>query len=174
MAKKHIVNLHELGDIKPFRWGSPLFIHEMVGEWRKLGLDGAEVYNMVSWRWPYTLDKLEPHQDTYWPSGKKLLTMDRDWIWSEAIGRYLWKVDRDPGQELAYWNRRLAERFGNLDAARLVRQWYEVTGPMLPGIQNLTCVPNMNWHPTAVCKSMLVHLILNGRASERTIQVDDV
>ena len=44
VAKKHIVNLHEIADIKPFRWGSPLFIHEMAGEWKKAGLDGAECY----------------------------------------------------------------------------------------------------------------------------------
>ena len=71
VAKKHIVNLHEVADIKPFRWGSPRFIREMVGEWKKAGIDGAEVYGMMSWRWPYALDRLEPQQEGFWPHGQK-------------------------------------------------------------------------------------------------------
>ena len=120
VAKKHIVNLHEVADMKPFRWGSPLFIQEMVGEWKKAGLDGAECYGMISWRWPYSLDKLEPQQTSFWPKGKKLLSFQRDAIWFEALGRYLWKVDRPRQEEIAYWTKRLAERFGNEAAGRAV------------------------------------------------------
>ena len=105
----------KIADIKPFRWGSPLFIHEMVGEWKKAGLDGAECYGMISWRWPYSLDKLEPQQTTFWPQGKKLLSFERDAIWFEALGRYLWKVDRPQQEEVAYWTGRFAEKFGNED-----------------------------------------------------------
>ena len=32
--------------------------------------------------------------DGFWPQGKKLLSFERDAIWLEALGRYLWKVDR--------------------------------------------------------------------------------
>ncbi|MBE7559302.1 hypothetical protein HS125_10265 [bacterium] len=42
MAKRHIVNVHEVSDVKPFRWGSPAFIHEMVGNWKAIGLDGRK------------------------------------------------------------------------------------------------------------------------------------
>lgn len=123
VARKHIVNLHEVADVKPFRWGSPRFVREMAGQWKKIGLDGAELYGMVSWRWPYALDKLRPEQKGFWPPGAKLLTFERDAIWLEAVGRYLWKVDRDPKEEEAYWAARLGEKFGNPQAGRLLEAW---------------------------------------------------
>jgi len=161
VAKKHIVNLHEIADVKPFRWGSPLYIREMVGEWKKIGLDGAEVYGMVSWRWPYALDKLEPEQSDFWPEGPKLLTFERDAIWLEAVGRYLWKVNRPENAERAYWTTRLGEQFGSKRAGESLLEWYNVTGPVLPGLQNLTHVRNMNYYPTAVGKEQRVDAILD-------------
>jgi hypothetical protein len=161
VAKKHIVNLHEAADVKPFRWGSPQFIREMVGQWKAQGFDGAESYGLVSWRWPYSLDKLEPQQKGFWPEGKKLVTFERDAIWQEALGRYLWKVDRPRDEEVAYWTARLAERFGNARAGAGMLRWYDTTGPVLPGLQNLTHVANMNWFPTAVGKEQTVDAILN-------------
>jgi len=160
VAKKHIVNLHEMADLKPFRWGSPHFVQEMVGEWKKAGIDGAEMYCMVSWRWPYALDKLEPQQDSLWPAGRKLLTFQRDAIWLEAAGRYLWKVDRDRAAEDAYWTARLAEKFGTRQAGDLIRRWYDTSGPILPGLQNLTRVRNMNYFPTAVGAEQRVDWVL--------------
>jgi hypothetical protein len=167
MAKKHIVNVHEVADIKPFRWGSPSFIHEMVGHWKEVGLDGAECYGMISWRWPYSLDKLEPAQTTFWPKGKKLLSFERDWIWFEALGRYLWKVDRPEQDETAYWTGRFAKRFGGEEAGRNLLKWYDTTGPVLPGLQNLTHVHNMNFYPTAVGKEQMVDAILDTAACTR-------
>ena len=161
VVKKHIVNLHEIADVKPFRWGSPRFIHEMVGEWKKIGVDGAEVYGMVSWRWPYALDKLEPQQSAFWPSGKKLLTFERDEIWLKAVGRYLWEVECDARAEEEYWVAWLADKYGDERAGRWLWEWYTVTGPVLPGLQNLTNVNNMNWHPTAVGKEQRVDSILD-------------
>jgi hypothetical protein len=162
-GRKHIVNVHELADVKPFRWGSPVFTHEMVREWKKAGLDGAEVYGRFSWRWPYTIDKLAPDQKPYWPSGPKLITFERDDLWLAAIGRYLWKVDRDPQSEMIYWADRLAGQFGSAKAGELLRDWYVTTGPILPGLQNLTSVMNMNWFPTAVGKEQDVDAILTSR-----------
>ncbi len=167
IAKKHIVNLHEVADLKPFRWGSPLFIQEMAGEWKKAGLDGAECYGMISWRWPYSLDKLEPQQTSFWPKGKKLLSFQRDTIWFEALGRYLWKVDRPRQEDIAYWTRRLAERFGNEAAGEQLLQWYVITGPVLPGLQNLTHVHNMNYFPTAIGKEQMVDAMLDTAACTR-------
>jgi hypothetical protein len=166
VAKKHIVNLHEVADIKPFRWGSPIFMQEMVSEWKKIGIDGAEVYGLISWRWPYALDRLEPQQEGYWPSGKKLLTFERDAIWLQAFGRYLWKVDRPAAEEEAYWKSQLAEKFGNAEAGALLLKWYDVTGPVLPGLQNLTHVRNMNFYPTAVGREQRVDDILNTKACD--------
>ena len=160
---KHIVNLHEVSDVKPFRWGSPTFVQEMAKEWRNAGIDGAEVYSLVSWRWPYALDKLEPQQAGFWPSGRKLVTFDRDAVWLEEIGRYLWDADRDPTKEGTYWSERLAAKFGSKETGQLLRQWYETTGPILPGLQNLTSVANMNWHPTVIGKEQTVDAILAAR-----------
>lgn len=160
VARKHIVNVHELADLKPFRWGSPRFIQEMTREWKQAGVDGAEVYGMISWRWPYALDKLEPQQTSFWPAGRKLLTFERDAIWLEALGRYLWQTNRDPAAEEAYWTARLATKFGNREAGDLFRQWYDLTGPILPGLQNLTHVRNMNFFPTAIGAEQKVDWIL--------------
>ncbi|MHC4441858.1 MAG: carbohydrate-binding protein [Planctomycetota bacterium] len=166
---KHIVNLHEASDVKPFRWGSPVFIQEMVREWKKAGLDGAELYGRMSWRWPYTLDKLSPDQKRFWPAGPKLLTFERDAIWLEAFGRYLWKADRDPQSEASYWGDKLGTRFGSAKAGELLRDWYNLTGPVLPGLQNLTSVVNMNTQPTTIAKEQSVDAIL---ASRKSIEAD--
>jgi hypothetical protein len=166
-AKKHIVNLHEVADVKPFRWGSPRFLQEMVGEWKKAGLDGAECYELISWRWPYSLDKLEPQQAGFWPTGKKLLTFERDPLWLEALGRYLWKVDRPPQAEVDHWKARLSELFGNDRAGGLLFDWYVTTGPVLPGLQNLTHVANMNWYPTVLGREQNVDAILDTQKCDR-------
>jgi hypothetical protein len=160
---RHIVNVHEVSDVKPFRWGSPTFVQEMAKEWRKAGISGAEVYGMVSWRWPYALDKLSPAQSGFWPDGKKLITFDRDAVWLEGIGRYLWDADRDPAKEVAYWESRLGAKFGSELTGKLLREWYETTGPILPGLQNLTSVQNMNWHPTVIGKEQAIDAILAAR-----------
>jgi hypothetical protein len=167
VAKRHIVNLHEVADIKPFRWGSPRWIREMVINWKQAGIDGAECYGPISWRWPYSLDKLEPQQTSFWPEGNKLLSFERDAVWFEAFGRYLWKADRPWPEEADYWTARFAEKFGNKEAGRLLLQWYDTTGPVLPGLQNLTHVHNMNYFPTAVGKEQMVDAILNTAACTR-------
>jgi hypothetical protein len=163
VGRKNIVNLHEISDIKPFRWGSREFIYEMINEWRKVGAQGAEVYGMVSWRWPYTMDKLEPEQNCFWPEGKKLSTLDRDEIWLEMVGRYLWDLDRDSGEESGFWAAWLAKKYGSEKTGRLLLDWYNITGPVLPGLQNLTSVANMNWWPTAIGKEQMIDEILAAR-----------
>jgi hypothetical protein len=170
---KHIVNVHELADVKPFRWGSPVFTHEMVREWKQAGLDGAEVYGRFSWRWPYALDKLASDQKPFWPLGPKLLTFERDDLWLAEMGRYLWKVEREPSAEMAYWADRLARRFGSAKAGALLRDWYITTGPILPGLQNLTSVMNMNWFPTAIGKEQDVDAILSARQSMESDRRDN-
>ncbi|MBE7559303.1 hypothetical protein HS125_10270 [bacterium] len=119
---------------------------------------------MISWRWPNSLDKLTPEQKTFWPAGPRLLTFERDAIWLAAIGRYLWDVDRDPAAERRYWIGVLGEKFGSPDAGELLLDWYQTTGPILPGLQNLTSVANMNWHPTVIGKEQYVDDILNARS----------
>lgn len=169
-GNNHLVNLHEIADVKPFRWGSQAFVREMISQWRTQGIDGAEVYNMVSWRWPYSLDKLMPGQIGYWPWGPKLLTFERDAIWLQEIGRYLWDIDRDAESEAAYWDANLASKFGSAAAGNLIRRWYDVTGPILPGLQNLTAVFNMNTYPTVVGKEQTVDNIIKARVGPNSTQ----
>ncbi|MCX6621038.1 MAG: hypothetical protein NTY38_08135, partial [Acidobacteria bacterium] len=153
--QNHIINLHENSDVKPFRWGSPVFIRQMVSAWKQMGASGYHIYPMVSWLWPQSLDKAEPG----------ILTLDRDWIWIEAFGRYGWNPDRAPAEEESFWKQKLARRFGSPDAANAVYDYYVRTGPILPGLQNMVSIVNMNWHPTAVSQEASLQGIL---VSDRT------
>ncbi len=150
-GQSHLVNLHELGDVKPFRWGSPVWIQEMVNIWKTMGVAGFHLYPMTSWMWPEALDETQP----------RLSVIDRDRIWIEAFGRYGWQPDRPPASEEAFWDQRLAERFGNAEAGKAVYNYYVKTGPILPGIQNLVNIYNMNYHPTAVGQEASLNGILH-------------
>jgi hypothetical protein len=151
IGREHIVNLHEVADVKPLRWGSPAFIREMIQYWDGMGIAGTHAYPMVSWEWPYTVDKVEP----------KLLTLDRDWIWLQAIGRYCWNPHRDEAPERSYWIGELQKRFGSREAAENLLGYYETTGPVLPALQNLTSIFNMNWNPTIVAREQTLDALLN-------------
>lgn len=171
VAKAHVVNLHgPPTDLVPMRWGSPLFIRETVSEWRKLGfVDGAEIYTLSFWLWPYTRDKLEPQQEGPTPPGRRLLWLDRDSIYLDAFGRYLWKGQRDPGTEQSYWERYLAAMFGSPEIGRRMYRWYVLTGPISPGMQNLTATKFVNHWSTVVLQNQGVDSILMART-----RIDDV
>jgi hypothetical protein len=159
-GQNHIVNVHENGDIKPFRWGSPVFIQQMVQIWNSMGVAGMHVYPAVSWDWPRALDRADP----------PLSTIDRDWIWLAAFGRYGWKPDRNASDEESYWNSRLAERFKNRAAAAAVYNYYVKTGPIMPALQNMVNVFNMNYHPLAISQEASLNGILH---SDRVEEVGD-
>jgi hypothetical protein len=150
-GQSHIVNLHELGDVKPFRWGSPVWIQEMVSIWKGMGIAGFHLYPMTSWMWPEALDRTEP----------PLSVIDRDRIWIEAFGRYGWQPERPAADEEAFWKQRLAERFGHAEAGKAIYDYYVKTGPILPGIQNIINIYNMNYHPTAVSQEATLNGILH-------------
>jgi hypothetical protein len=149
-GQSHIVNVHENSDVKPFRWGSPVFIRQMVQLWKAMGVSGFHLYPMVSWDWPVSLDRASP----------PLSTIDRDWIWIEAFGRYGWNPDRPADMEEQYWKERLAEHFGEA-AAAAVYQYYVEAGPVLPALQNIANIYNMNFHPTAVSREATLNGILH-------------
>ena len=171
VLKGHIVNLHGPPmDLEPMRWASPRFIAETVSEWKKLGfLKGAELYPTIFWQWPYSLDKLEPDQTGYKPAGRKLLWLDRDALYLDAFGRYLWKTDRALRAEQKHWEQNLARKFGSAKAGKALYQWYVLTGPISPGMQNLTATRFMNWWPTVMLQNQGVDLILKARQ-----RIDDV
>jgi hypothetical protein len=159
-GQNHIINVHENGDIKPFRWGSPVFIQQMVKIWKSMGVAGMHLYPAVSWDWPLSLDRAEP----------RLSTVDRDWIWLEAFGRYAWNPDRDAASEERFWKARLAERFGSAAGGDAVYNYYVRTGPIMPALQNVVNVFNMNYHPLAISQEASLNGILH---SDRWEDVGD-
>src|SRR5271157_5367245 len=150
LGQHHIVNVHENSDVKPFRWGSPVFIQQMVRIWQDWGVEGFHLYPMVSWQWPVSLDRTDP----------PLSAVDRDRIWIEAFGRYGWNPRRAPPEEERYWVDRLARRFGSPEAGGAVYDYYVKAGPVMPGCQNLVNIYNMNYHPTAVSREANLNGIL--------------
>ena len=148
-GQSHIVNVHENSDLKPFRWGSPVFIRQMAGIWKQMGVAGFHLYPLTSWLWPAALDRAP------------LSTIDRDRIWIEAFGRYGWQPDRPAAEEEAFWKEKLAARFGSRQAGDAVYNYYVRTGPVMPGLQNVVNIYNMNYHPTAVSQEATLNGILH-------------
>ncbi len=141
----HIVNLHDPADAVPYRVGSPRLLGEMVRHWREAGIfTGAWFYPPQAWVWPGTLDLAGDG------SNAGLIAWERDPLWHELEGRYLWRAERDPATEQAWAAARLGEKFGNPEVGALLVRWYDLTGPILPGLQNLTAVRFGNFFPVSI------------------------
>ncbi|WP_346238634.1 alpha-d-galacturonidase [Niabella insulamsoli] len=123
----HIENVHILANLEPFRYGSPRFIQEsVVGMHEVMGGNGLHLYPEASyWDWPYSADSLA--------GGKRLLQIERDWIWYKAWSRYAWKAGRDREQEIDFWSNTMAAQFGigAVDGKRLLNAC-EATGEIAP------------------------------------------
>ena len=123
LGSTHVVNVHLLSNLEPFRYGAQEFIRKSVLACRdRLGAQGLHLYPLAYWDWPNTPDKVSPFLKQY----------DRDWIWFEAWARYLWQPDRDLETEHRYWVKRLTERFGNEQAAELILSAYNDSGNCAP------------------------------------------
>ncbi|MFV5690103.1 glycoside hydrolase family 20 zincin-like fold domain-containing protein [Flavobacterium sp. ZT3R25] len=121
----HISNVHILANLEPFRYGSPDFIQKTVKAMHNIhGANALHLYPQSSyWDWPYTADKTD----------KRLLEMDRDWIWYKAWSRYAWDSKRDRGQEIQYWDKQLAEKYGtDTEAGNNILKAYEEAGEIAP------------------------------------------
>ncbi|MFO1447409.1 MAG: hypothetical protein U1F61_04445 [Opitutaceae bacterium] len=140
----HVVNLHDPADITPYRVGSPRLIGEMVRRWNDAGsFTGAWFYAPQTWCWPHTLDVL--------PEGTApLVNFERDELWHLLEGRYLWRAHREVADEQAWSAAWLGRKWGHERVGRLMTEWYDLTGPILPGLQNLTSVRFGNFFPTAI------------------------
>ena len=101
-GQTHIMNVHVVANLEPFRYGSASFIQKCVQAGRdRMGVNGLHLYPLFFWDWPYSADKASP----------RLLQMDRDWMWYKAWFRYAWNPDRDPGAEELYWKEVLGSHF---------------------------------------------------------------
>ncbi len=84
----HMVNIHLLSNLEPFRYGDVSFIQKCVQASRdRLGATGLHLYPLSYWNWPYSPDATTP----------PLLQWHRDWIWFEAWSRYEWNPDIPAG-----------------------------------------------------------------------------
>jgi len=123
----HISNVHILANLEPFRYGSPDFIQKTVQAMHTAhGANALHLYPQASyWDWPYSADKTA--------SGKRLLEMDRDWIWYKAWARYAWESKRDRTQEIQFWDKQLADKFGtDTEGANNILKAYEEAGEIAP------------------------------------------
>jgi hypothetical protein len=123
MQTIHIVNVHILANLEPFRYGAPSFIQKsMQAAKYRLKANGLHLYPLFFWDWPFAPDKIEP----------RLRQLDRDWIWFASWFRYAWNPDRDPQAERHYWTQVLGQRYGCLEAGEAILDAYEASGECAP------------------------------------------
>jgi hypothetical protein len=124
LGSTHLINVHILANLEPFRYGAQRFIQKCVQAGRdRLGAKGLHLYPLFYWDWPVAPDK-----------GVTLKQWERDWIWFEAWGRYAWNPDIDEKTDRAYWIARLSERFGAPEAAEKILDAYNDSGECAPRI----------------------------------------
>ncbi|MDQ0639371.1 hypothetical protein QF042_002936 [Pedobacter sp. W3I1] len=121
----NISNVHILANLEPFRYGSADFIQKSVQAMNKIyGAKGLHLYPQASyWDWPYSADEVKG----------RLLEVDRDWIWYKEWARYSWNSQRDRSQEITYWGKELANKYGaNLAGGKAILNAYEESGEISP------------------------------------------
>lgn len=126
LGSVQIENVHILANLEPFRYGSVDFIQQSVkGMHEVMEGNGLHLYPQASyWDWPYSADSVK---------GKRLLQIERDWIWYKAWSRYAWKVGRDRNDEVNYWSELLAAKFGcSKEQGKNILEAYEQSGEIAP------------------------------------------
>ncbi|MGC4102919.1 MAG: hypothetical protein QM738_16395 [Ferruginibacter sp.] len=126
LGSVQIENVHIMANLEPFRYGSPDFIQQsVIGMHEVMGGNGLHLYPQASyWDWPYSADSVK---------GKRLLQIERDWIWYKAWSRYAWTAQRNRADEINYWANALATKFGcsNADGKKILEA-YEQSGEIAP------------------------------------------
>lgn len=125
LGSTHLINIHILANLEPFRYGAQRFIKKSVQAGRdRLGASGVHLYPLFYWNWPDSPDMTDP----------PLKQWDRDWIWFEAWGRYSWNPDIPDAEDRKYWINRLSARYGSDDAAASILGAYNDSGECAPRI----------------------------------------
>ena len=126
MAKlgPHLVNVHILSNLEPFRYGATEFIRKStIASRDKFGASGVHLYPLAYWNWPHAADKTEV----------PLKQWERDWMWFEAWARYSWNPDVPAAEDRAYWVSRLAEFYGcDTNTAGKILDAYNAAGEVAP------------------------------------------
>lgn len=123
----HVENVHILANLEPWRWASPDFVQKTVGAMHSVhGANALHLYPQSAyWDHPYTADDLG--------DGKRLMQLDRDWLWFATWARYAWHQDRPREDEMRYWDERLADFYGTTpEVASHIRDAYEASGEIAP------------------------------------------
>jgi hypothetical protein len=124
LGSTHLINVHILANLEPFRYGAQRFIQKSVQAGRdRLGAKGLHLYPLFYWDWPVSPDK-----------GVTLKQWERDWIWFEAWARYAWNPDHAEQGERAYWVGRLADVYGTAEAGEKILDAYNDAGECAPRI----------------------------------------
>ncbi len=125
-GQTHIMNVHVVADLEPFRYGATEFIQKCMQAGRsRLGCNGLHLYPLFFWDWPYSPDREE----------KRLLQAERDWLWYQAWFRYAWNPDRDPETERLYWREVFMEHFStDMDSADRIYRAVNALGQCAPRI----------------------------------------
>lgn len=125
LGSVQIENIHIMANLEPFRYGSADFIQKCVQAMHSVyGSNGLHIYPQASyWDWPYTADKAD----------KRLLQIDRDWIWYKEWARYSWNCHRDRETEKIYWDKQLGEKYGSdMKHSADILEAYEQSGEIAP------------------------------------------
>ncbi|MCS7032634.1 MAG: hypothetical protein NZ561_01415, partial [Phycisphaerae bacterium] len=121
LGATHVVNVHILANLEPFRYGAQRFIRKCMQAARdRLGARGLHLYPLTFWDWPFSPDR------------PPLRQIDRDWIWFESWARYAWNPDIDEHEDRNYWITRLTEHFGSAGAAERILNAYNDAGECAP------------------------------------------
>lgn len=123
----HVQNVHILANLEPFRYAAMDFIQKSTQSMHTdYHANGLHLYPQASyWDWPYSADKT--------PDGKKLLQIERDWLWYRMWARYAWNCHRNPTAEQHYWSKLLADYFGlPVDDAHLLMKAMDYCGEISP------------------------------------------
>ncbi|MFR7991855.1 MAG: hypothetical protein ACLU61_02820 [Lachnospiraceae bacterium] len=125
-GQPHIMNVHVLADLEPFRYGAPSFIQKcMQAGCERLGGNGLHLYPLFYWDWPYSADKTTP----------RLKAVERDWMWYDAWFRYAWNPYRGEREERMFWVSVLCDRFGcGNEAGEQILDAIEAAGECAPRI----------------------------------------
>ncbi len=125
-GQTHIMNVHVLANLEPFRFAANTFIQKCIQAGTcHYGNSGIHLYPLFFWDWPYSADKATP----------RLLQRERDWMWYKAWFRYAWNPNLDMESEACYWIYVLKEHFQcDVDTAEHIYKGLNKIGECTPRI----------------------------------------
>ena len=159
LSNQHVVNVHMVGNLEPFRWGAPSYVQGCVrSSIEEGGGTGIHLFPRKAWRWPYGCDRVDKPQ----------LQWNRDRFWFEVWGRYAWEPNRGQTAERDYWVQRFGEEYGSEEAGRYILAAYEASADVLPALTRLFWVQNSN-HWVVSAGIMLDQIIALGSIQKQSL-----